>query len=241
MDPFSPHYRPPCEPRPHFLSAFFPDGLPGTYLVLDVDTSGVDPAVDRVVGVGSLQVIDNKVEAWRHSLLNWHGLLDQQEMAWLGQRLAQVPGRLLRVEDLWECGNTAAHVLRTCVQTLSDLPPDVPVVGHTLVRMKWPLLLNNLRRYAGGQDVPAPALLDVGLLQKALGADWYPTRRESLADFQERVNDRPAKGVSWSLTYCMHQHHLEPGVPPSDPRYKLLAVHQLYQAHRRVTLPAGRR
>jgi hypothetical protein len=230
IDPFAPVANP---PRPtHVLAGFYPEGLPGDYVVINVQTSGLDPDEEHVLGVTSLMVKGGKIAQRDHQLLNWAPVLTPGQYAWLHNRLVEADGRTLSPEALASgCDPRAALAFYRDV--LVNLPPNVPLVGHMLLELKWPVLHRNLHAFGGLDFMLDPLIHDLGMWEKAIGAYLYPEPDESLGHFQVRVALSHEVGVPWSFRHCTEQHGAEPEVPPGDPFYTVRALHDVYESHRR--------
>jgi hypothetical protein len=232
MDPFAPST---AEP-PHLLSAFYRMGLPATYLVLDVETSGNEPAWDLAVGIGSLQVMGDHIIAGEHRHMNWYPVLGPENHGRLCERLEKIPDRPNILQQMSN-GVEADFWLRHYAAVIGSMPPGTPVVGHGLATLQWPVLRNNLIRWCGKKHVMDPILYDLGLWEKAIGAGIHLRQCEAIHEFQSRVAAAEAPGVQWSLRYCMDRYQVEPRVPEDDKEYRLRALHLIYQAHRRAAIP----
>jgi hypothetical protein len=212
----------------HLLASFYPNGLPDSYVVIDVTSTGLQPGVDLVLSLSSMIVVNGAIHDCEHQYLRWSRILQPETLAWYAKRLER--SEQGTASDL-DRGEDAAAVLTSYVDLFRQVPRDVPIVGHTIVDFKWPLIHANLARYGGLDAVLEPLLHDVGLWQKAVGAGIYPQSGESLLDFQKAIRSAHAVGAFWSLPFCVARHGINPPVPPSDPFYRVQVLRQIYQVH----------
>jgi hypothetical protein len=103
----------------------------------------------------------------------------------------------------------------------------------------WPVLRRHVHRWLGTK-LPWPAnIWDTGLVEKAIAGNLPLSNQETTLQLFERFADTPAS-VPWSLDYCLQDPGLSVGVDRQDCRYRVWAIHTLYQSQRTTLLAAGR-
>lgn len=186
----------------HLLSAPEPPGgLPwraATYTVLDLETTGLDPATDAIVAAGGLRVVGGRAVA-----ASAFRLLVRPNRA--------VPAAAVRVHGLLPRELEAAPPLATQLQALAArIAGDVLVVHVAAVDLAF--LDAALRRTWG---CPLPA----GVLDTARMAAWLERRL--------RLARPPGRRRSWRLADLARANGL-PVHPEHDPLHDALTTAQLF-------------
>lgn len=186
----------------HLLSAPEPPGqLPwraATYTVLDLETTGLDPASDAIVAAGGLRVVGGRAQ-----MASAFRMLVRPERA--------VPSVAVRIHGLLPQELEAAPTLATQLQVLaSRIAGDVLVVHMAAVDLAF--LDAALRRIWG---CPLPAVV----LDTARMAAWLERRL--------RLARPPGHRRSWRLADLARANGL-PVHPEHDPLYDALTTAQLF-------------
>ena len=174
-------------------TANLPD-LSHGYCVIDLETSGLNPATDRVIEVGFL-VRKNGKSVIRRSLVN--------SVATLPREVTKITG--ITAGMLKEEGRPPEEVFAKLFKD-EDLAA-LPVVGHNIVKFDLPFLLAEATRHAGhvnfwaaDQALRPEKLVDTGALYKGMLLGMPPLPEETHFHWAERVLDHKAFGVYWNLT-----------------------------------------
>jgi DNA polymerase-3 subunit epsilon len=178
-----------------------PDHLPwraATYTVLDLETTGLDPASDAIVAAGGLRVVGGRVVA-----ASAFRLLVRPDRA--------VPPAAIRVHGLLPQELEASPTLATQLQDLAArIAGDVLVVHVAAVDLAF---LDAAMRRTWGCPLPA------GVLDTARMAVWLERRL--------RLARPPGHRRSWRLADLARANGL-PVHPEHDPLHDALTTAQLF-------------
>lgn len=211
--------------------------LPSDYIVLDVETSGLDIGADYVLQMAQLVVRDRKIVHQSKVLLDWvgNGLLDAWELQHRMQTTArqmEKAGRTYRVnyDDLCANGCDPRMVFDELRQTLAHaIEHGVGVVGHNYVRYDGPIISRHLLRF--GHDPNATIVggnvFDTGAIEKGRQLNLVPMYGEPMAVYASRVMDVRSR-VKWKLDgHCADEYGLwaRSGLSPADAHDALSDCH----------------
>lgn len=236
-----------------FVDHFGP--FPSSYLVADLETTGLDCHSDLAVQLGWCEVRDRKVVDNAAVVLDWTSYppMDQQ---WL-------QGRLERTRQAMESrGNQYGWTMSVLangqppLDVLADLlhrlraPDALPVVSHNGVMYDAVMLESHFARFLfdDAYEFPDDRHYDTGVLTKGYRAGITPRPHESLGAFSRRVMSVRSR-VKWSLSgWCVPELGLDTryGLHTANAHsaaYDTLATHCLLEHYRaaadgRVVLPA---
>lgn len=193
-----------------------PDGirwsaLPDRYLVIDIETTGLEIGTDLIIQFGWVGVTDREIVSEGSVFLDWtrESRVDQE---WLRQQLAAVAERMA------EKGHTCPHdyarlsqeggepisVLQSIAAMLAAWDDqETALVGHNLYTFDLPHLAAHFEGWLEQSGVPwGGPLVDTGLIVKAAQLQLFPWPEEGLEEWYVRVRDYHTR-VRWALPWCM--------------------------------------
>jgi hypothetical protein len=213
-------------------------GFPDTYLVFDLETSGLADD-DLIVAIAFLYVKQNEPPLAHHLLLDWTRYGQQVSQTWLANRLASAHmRRRITVEDLQRDGMDPVAGLRYFRDLLRGLSPETDLVGHNIIGFDLPVLQRHFLEWLvdDANWLPRNWCWDTGLAEKCIGARVFPEDGELWLDYFNRVRNVHACGVHWALNYCVDKYPLIAyrlrALGRQDPLYGVLAAQGLYLWHR---------
>jgi DNA polymerase III epsilon subunit-like protein len=175
----------------------YTDNLPDLsrgYCIIDTETSGLDPNLDRLIELSVLVHVDGKTSA-RTSLLN--------SVSAVPQGITDITG--ITTSMLVTEGRPPAEIIKA----LFEIPEvkTLPIVGHNLIGFDRPYLLQEARRLSGqGVNVEAATealketrLVDTGALYKGIRLGEMPRPGEDHFTWATRVLNIRAPGLYWNL------------------------------------------
>ena len=141
------------------------------FVVLDIETTGLDPEEHRILRVQAVQV----------SCL----AIDSEDRSWLVN-----PGLDLEIPSAaWEAVDLDREQVRKA-QTFAEVLPEVrrfvgecPVAGHNLLAFDLPFLLNEIRRAGMRRWLPTPVIDTKLIAQKLRPRLRTPTLRRCAEEF----------------------------------------------------------
>jgi hypothetical protein len=214
-------------------------GFPDTYLVFDLETSGLDHD-DLIVAISLLLVKPNEPPLAHSYLLDWTRYGQQVSQAWLASRLASAQTRRrITVEDLRREGLDPVAGLRYFRNLLHCLSPETELVGHNIIGFDLPVLQRHFLRWLGDDAnwLTRNSCWDTGLLEKGVGAEVPREDGEPWLAYFNRVHKVRACGVRWALDYCVNRFPAMADrlrtLGQAHPLYGVLAAQELYIWHRR--------
>ena len=89
-----------------------------TYIALDLETTGLNPASDRILEIGAVKVADGKIQEVYETLVN-PGMK-------IGARIRELTG----ITDEMAAGGKDT---RTAVEELVEFCRDYPLLGHNIL------------------------------------------------------------------------------------------------------------
>jgi hypothetical protein len=214
-------------------------GFPNSYLVFDLETSGVADD-DVVVAIACLYVKQNEPPLAHSYLLDWTRYGQQVSQAGLASRLASVQTRRpITLEDLQREGLDPVAGLRYFRDLLHGLPPETDLVGHNIIGFDLPVLQRHFLRWLGDDAnwLTRNSSWDTGLLEKGVAAEVPREDGEPWLRYFNRVHKVRACGVRWALDYCVTRFPAMADrlrtLGQGHPLYGVLAAQELYIWHRR--------
>lgn len=199
--------------------------FPDNYLVLDLETTGLNKREDLIGQIGHCLVIDRKPVDTQGTILNWVGHAGV-DTAWLKKRLEETKyhvehdkydrpsGRVyhLSIEKMLAEGAAPVPILSFYLDWLRELRSQNKFfILHNGYNFDCPFLENTFQKFLGitwtfGDN----EVFDTGVVEKASQINLLPWNEESLRAFSTRMGQQRAKGVRWALdNHCA-------------PKYKLL-------------------
>jgi hypothetical protein len=202
--------------------------LPPSYIVFDLETTGLKPSSVFITETGHVSVTNSVPNAPYSTLLGWPRC-PQIHQGSLRQQIAEVEG------DFKAKGNVYAFPYDRLYQEGAD-PIAVVEIYHDLftehqTQGGWFATHNgssydtqvwqsHFRRYLDSDFCfDLNRMVDTGLIEKAIGLSvqrwergkpgWVPLRNESLAWFYYRTYSEFASGYRWGLSKCMERYGLD--------------------------------
>ena len=194
-------------------------GLPDTYLVFDLETTGFAPESDLILQIGHCLVVDRKVADRQSFLLDWTRAAPdrghwpsrngQQIRPWLENRIGQLAEAFRQQNKPFH--TTLERLVTEGVDPVSTLL-DYRSWLEEINERHWFLVTHNgyafdcrfleahFDRFGKPLSFRSDNVFDTGAILKAaqLGLALHPG--ESLQQFATRVHKIRAKGVRWSLS-----------------------------------------
>lgn len=226
--------------------------MPRTYLVLDTETSGFSFDRDVIVDVGWVIVEHGVLKCQQNRLLDWSRMpgancdyirsqLDKQAVQY-----AQI-GRphYYSWDRLCTEGEDPRAVLYDYANLIyAAIEQRVALVGHGLWWFDRKMIDSHTFEYLQSYYLPWQygAVIDTGLIEKAIQLGVSPEPAEPLADWLRRVDNCYAKGVKWSMeSHCVEKYQLyaASGMSPHllhTAGFDCLLIHTLFQTYQRLAI-----
>lgn len=233
--------------------------LPDDYVALDVETTGFDRAKDLILEFGWCRVRGREVVRRGGIVLDWsdHHVVPDE---WLYTRLREL-ARTMRLDGkswrldygtMRELGVPPEKGLARVLRKLDRLRDEqVLCLGQNFYSFDAQMLAANFRGFLGvrGWEFGANAILDTGILQKALQAldrpGMLPTPQDTLRSYSTRVADKRLPGVKWNLDgHCAPKYGLfeKHGLDASQAHsagFDAEVVCRLYEEYRELVAEAA--
>jgi len=199
--------------------------FPRDYLVVDIETTGVELGLDLIVQIGHCVVIDGKPVDRVATLLDW-SRVPAIDSRWLSDRLARVKRHVetdkqgqptgkkyhITYDRLTQDGVEPVAVLNVYRDWFDHVRADnMFFVSHNGIKFDGPFLNEAFTRWLDKPFIFDPLeMLDTGMVEKALRANELPWPEETAANFYSRVGAMRLKGVRWALdAFAIPQHGLD--------------------------------
>lgn len=170
------------------------DCFPEKYIVLDTETSGLDPETDKILEIAVLRVKDKKPESPPETyLLNPNHPLPTFE----------VPAKITEIT-----GITTSEIAlrgmypRGVLTDVNNILTDSVIFAHNGIRFDRPFINAELGR-TGLKQLQPEQFLDSAALFKAWRLDilnWLDDK--TFFEFANQVLEKRARGVYFNLKYC---------------------------------------
>ncbi len=189
--------------------------LPTSYLVFDLETTGVEIDKDLVVQLGYLNVIDDVPQAPVTCLLNWSECQDIDH-EWLKNRLFNTKQRmaekgsnyLFTYDDIINKGKNYKDVLTAVYLAFKEHEKSgCYFLGHNSFTFDKRFLLGQFHRFLELDFNFHPLQqIDTGLLAKAASMNIAPI--SDLERFYHTTYKSYGKGHAWGLVHCIEDYGL---------------------------------
>ena len=195
--------------------------FPDDYIVIDTETSGVQPEECHLCVIGHTFVQNRVPVETKETYLNWwldpdtdHAELEDQLR--LTQKIMEEKKKTFAhtKERLQAIGRPPKEVLAEYLALFEEMEPRKQLlVGHNLINFDAEFFQAAFHNTLKVPFIFNPSLLmDTGLLLKASQMPDnfpYPTPEETVYKFLRRVGRTPRKGVFWALDrYCEDKYGL---------------------------------
>ncbi len=228
--------------------------FPNSYIVFDMETSGLDPRQDLALQTGYAIVEDGKITfpPTAH-LLNWKMVgSDVVDQGWLQARIQAT------AEKIKEKGGT----YKFTYEGLSDgIDPLQLLKGYAVAFQRWQcsgkyfmahngfkydtrMIENHFQRFVDCEfRFDLNKLIDTGLFEKAMQQHTWviPNRPSDMCYFYGQISDKHSR-IKWSLSRdCLQKydlvekHNLDLSKAHSAD-FDCIGTHLLYQEYRRIAL-----
>lgn len=164
---------------------------PKNYCVFDFETSGLDPAKEKIIEIGALRVEQGKPVEQLSWLLNWPGLV-----------LPDIVKQLTGIEEaqLQTFGNTPALAW----YEFREFTKGLPMIGHNIIKFDIPFLIAMDKfvadKNASFKDVGLTKnCVDTAALFKAKKLGEAQRWNETLYEFSSRVLDTRVTGLKFNV------------------------------------------
>jgi DNA polymerase III epsilon subunit-like protein len=192
--------------------------FPDTYIVFDVETSGLQPAYDYVVQFGHMTVQDRRPCEPAQYLLDWTRceIVSQRDVR---ERLYHTEDEFRKrqliyrfsYERLAKEGIDPLEALRVYFDYFQQHQKDGGYfLTHNGVRFDSQLVEHHFRRFLGKEfKFDLSRMIDTGLLELAAQLGLMIGDDESISDFWLRLSKCCQRGVFWSLDkHCIPKYNL---------------------------------
>lgn len=183
--------------------------LPTSYLVVDTETLGVRPLVDRMIQIGFCLVKDGRIDnsLWTGDYMSLTMKLDKECFTG-AEEAVKVHG--LSYEHCQEHGMEPKAVMEAACDILTYARNNnLMVVGHNFYRFDKGFIETEMGRYGLPCKFVEGEILDTAMLVKGMQINIMPDTNESNYAFWSRVSNMRCKGIYFNLDrYCMQRFDL---------------------------------
>jgi len=176
--------------------------LPDSYLVFDTETSGADPAKDKILQYGFAVVIDGK-------LVDSFGVIaNRGRDCFIHPKAIEVHG--IDHDRMEREGVDPKLAFDEVVSTFEAYRErGWMFVGHNAIRFDAELFENECKHWGHSFCFKPDEIFDTGMVVKAAQLGMYIDPRHTIRSWARRVSNVRAKGVYWSLDrYCFKEFKL---------------------------------
>ncbi len=217
--------------------------LPNNYLVLDIETTALQPAYGYILQLGYALVTDGKI-AHNSAIYLETPEAELQAYAtgsYVRRQIAAGNEGYVKADDVRKKGVPCQQVLSMLAELIEATMqlPNAVIVGHNIAGFDIPFIEHFSARNGVPIKFDRGRVMDTGALFKASKLDMIPPDdgSESLFDWFLRVKNRIAKGVFWRIDVAIDELGLESrfGITKEsahDAGFDTLATHYLYQVLR---------
>lgn len=194
-----------------------------TYLVLDLETTDVQPTNGTILQVGYLQCIGGKAEKAQSVFLETpEDVLEQYDKgAYVAKCKREGNDGYVKAADVREKGMPRKAVL-TAIKELYDSMMDIPgaiLVGHNTCAFDVPFLEYFSARNGVPIKIDKDRVIDTGALFKANKMRLSIDEEQRAWDFFCWVKSIRAKGVFWRLSLAAEELDIASLFPDYDATY----------------------
>ena len=190
---------------------------PRCYLVFDFETTGLDPARDRIIQVGLCEVSAGQVI---------------QRSSWLVNQPVEVPPEAARIHGISTSDIRARGIPpRDSVQRVLAAMRQAPAcIGHNIHRFDVPFLLAESRRH-GFAAPDYQHYIDTAAIYKGRKLGLAPRPAESPRAYADRVFSIRAYGLRYAIPTCLAELGIDPGPARlHDASQDAYVTHLIFQA-----------
>jgi DNA polymerase III epsilon subunit-like protein len=228
--------------------------FPNTYMVFDMETTGVDWEEDFILELGFMIVVDGKIHEHPQAIrLNWY-LHPEVDPRYLEQRMRETEARMLTKKKSFtfspekiRTGLDPVPILRAfhgAVFDWSKRRGDTHFLVHNGFKFDSRIVESHFHRYLSDDDgtfrFDSNRIIDTGLFERGaqLDKEYLPVNGD-MTTFYNRVI-LPHSFKKWSLEpHCATKYKLfeKPGLGTGKSHtadFDCLATHHLYQTYREM-------
>lgn len=226
------------------MRQYFAKGFPRDYIVLDTETTGVQPMADLVLQLGCLIVRCGQIVHQSSVYLDWAGAgLVHPE--WLQNKMSDTAaqmasrGATYRLDfDTVRREGKDPRIMIPALDTIlrQGLDNGLSLIGHNMAAFDLVLLSRHIRELTSKPLlIPTTLVWDTGMLEKARQMNSVPNADEDQVAWFQRTYHRRAR-VKWKLDgHCAETYGLwaRSGLDPAaahDAGSDCLLTHHLFQA-----------
>lgn len=177
---------------------------PNKYVVLDFETTGLDPVNNQVLEIGALQVVPGVPDTQLSMIINW-GI--------------QIPEKITEITGITQEMADAGVTPEYAREALKGFLAGYPIVGHNIYNFDLKFLDKFLGLTHYDWDQLMLNFVDTAVLMKAkkLGEDIR--LNELFHQFSERIMTQRIFGLKFNLGLCCE----ELGIPKPDGQHRAMA------------------
>lgn len=184
--------------------------LPNTYLVLDIETTGISPARSCILQIGWVQVIDGVIKSQGGVFVATpeDELRAYETGSYVQRKIAEGNEGYVKAADVRRCGAPRAQVFDTLRELYRAMMANFRgsvVIGHNLTGFDIPFIEYHAQKEGFPFKFDHTRVFDTGAAFKANKLGLLPRDDEPVWDFFCRVRDIRAKGVFWRLEIAVKE------------------------------------
>lgn len=191
---------------------------PTTYAVFDLETSGLDPKVDKILQIGCVTYIDNKPNEFLNMFLKWDRLI--------------IPDKITKINGIDRNKmNAEGQDPRMVLSRFFELTKGFPLVGHNIFKFDIPFLIETVNQLKG-VDVVSPTMIhgvDTAALYKAHVVGESQDWTENLFKYQMRILGTQYYGKKFSLTVACDEFGIDRKGGQHEAMKDILLTQQVYE------------
>lgn len=166
--------------------------MPGSYIVLDLETSGLFPGADKILQIGWKAVYENGGAISHAPVVNPGPI--------------KVTAEITAINGITQEMVDAGAPIREALERFLIVAEGLPIVGHNIVRFDWPFFkeaLKDARMLESLDSDTDSRLIDTAVMFKGWKLGLKQQLGQSHLEYAEDVLEYRVKGLKYNLkTVC---------------------------------------
>ena len=193
--------------------------FPNSYIVFDLETTGLDNYYDYILPIGITNVIDGEIRDNCTTILDW-AKYSKNVLPDVRKRLSNTMYHVrhkrklnpISIDRMLKVGKEPIHALAKYYEFFDKCKEDnIYMVAHNGIYFDTVFLQNHFKRFLDIEFTFNPNhVLDTGLLEKGSQHGIQYSYGKELVCFYNSIKKAPNKGVHWALdSHCIPKYSLD--------------------------------